>query len=149
MSGTLNLDDPKAALEGQYVPTAVYFLDSDCVEYVRNDEFCVYDRVDAFLTLIFDQTKYRLIGFKLKGFKCLFEQFLQPLFELKDEQFIELVPVIEAAFTRLGDKLSAIGGGEEKRVRAYKAALKLAAEDRVKLWALFIPPQVARRRPGR
>jgi hypothetical protein len=134
MSATANLDDPMAALEGRYTPTAVYFLDSDCVEYVREDKFCVYDRVDSFLTLIFDETKYSLIGFKLKGFKCMFDQFLKPLFELKDQQFIELVPVIEAIFTRLGDKLSVIAD-DEARLRAYKDALKLAADDNVKLWA--------------
>jgi hypothetical protein len=144
MSATSNLDDPMAALAGRYTPTAVYFLDSDCVEYIREDKFCVYERVDSFLTLIFDETKYSVIGFKLKGFKCLFEKFLFPLFQLKDKQFIELVPVIEAIFTMLGHKLSAISGGEEERLRAYKAALKLAADDNVKLWAIFIPPQVQR-----
>jgi hypothetical protein len=86
MTQSLRSIDP-SLLGGTYIPTAVYFTDSDCVEYVKEDVFCVYERVDKFLTLIFDETKLNLIGFKLKGFRCLFEKHLKPLFELHDKQF--------------------------------------------------------------
>jgi len=55
-----------------YEPVALYYVDSDCVEYVKEDTFCIYERIDGFLTLIFDETKINLIGFKLKGFKFVF-----------------------------------------------------------------------------
>jgi hypothetical protein len=125
----INIDDP-ALLQGAYVPTAVYYLDSDCVEYVKEDSFCTYRRVDCFLTLIHDETGYNLIGFKLKGFKHVFEQYLKPLFELHDMQFIELVSAIEMVFTN--------NSKDERRAAAYKAALKLANDDNVRLSGAFL-----------
>jgi len=128
-----NFSDHEAAalLEGQYKPTAVYFMDSDCVEYVKEDAFCIYDRVDSFLTLVFDDTGINLIGFKLKGFKNVFEKYLKPLFELHDMQFVDLVFAIESVFSKVGDRV--IEKHDERRRLAYKAALKLAANDNVRL----------------
>ena len=119
-----------------YKPVAVYFLDSDCVEYVKEDAFCVYERVDSFLTLIFDETKFNLIGFKLKGFKYVFEQHMKPLFKLNNSQFIDLVSVIEVVFTQIGDKI--FSENDEERKRAYKVAIKLAATDNVKLSGIYL-----------
>jgi len=79
-------------------------------------------------------TKYNLIGFKLKGFKYIFEKHLKPLFELHDKQFVDLVSAIEAVFSQVGNQVFSVG--DEERARAYKAALKLAANDNVKLWGL-------------
>jgi hypothetical protein len=131
----INLNDP-CLLNGSYSPTAVYFMDSDCVEYVKEDAFCTYDRVDTFLTLIRDETGYNLIGFKLKGFKHVFEQYLKPLFELHDMQFVELVSAIEMVFTNVGDKV--FDSKDERRAAAYKAALKLANNDNVRLSGAFL-----------
>ncbi len=113
------------------MPQAIYFLDSDCVEYVKEDALCIYQRIDNFLTLIFDETQLTLVGFKLKGFKYVFQQHLKPLFELNDEQFITMASAIEVHFTAIGNEIFA--RGEEARLRAYKAALKLASNDKVKL----------------
>jgi hypothetical protein len=116
-----------------YQPVAVYFAESDCVEYVKEDTFCVYDRVDNFLTLIYDGTRAQLIGFKLKGFKSVFDTHLKSLYKLNDEQFVYLVSAIEAVCTTLGDKLFT-----DTRVEmAYKAARQLAANDDVQLFAEY------------
>jgi hypothetical protein len=48
--------------------------------------------------------------------------------------FIDLVSAIEAVFTQVGNQI--FSGADEQRARAYKAALKLAANDNVKLWGL-------------
>jgi hypothetical protein len=125
-----------AHLGATYNPVAVYFTDSDCVEYVKQDSFCVYDRIDDFLTLIFDDTGLNLIGFKLKGFKCVFEKHLRPLFELHDMQFVDLVSAIEAHFTEIGRQM--FDSKDKEKVRAYKAALKLAANDNVQLRGAFL-----------
>lgn len=111
-------------MAGRYVPSAVYFLDSDCVEYVTEDAFCVYERIDGFLTLILDETKFNVVGFKLKGFKHFFEKYLKPSQSELTEDFIDLVPAIETAFREIGDKLFSVE--KEERVRAYKAARKIA-----------------------
>ena len=122
--------ETKDLVGGRYIPTAIYFDDSDCVEYVREDTFCVYERIDEFLTLIFDETKITLVGFKLKGFKNHFHTQLQQLLKLNDDQFVVLVPLIERFYTELGNRAF----DDERRTAAYKAALKLAANDNVKLY---------------
>lgn len=119
-----------------YRPQAIYFNDSDCVEYVKEDCFCIYDRVDDFLTLIFDETQLNVIGFKLKGFRYVFEAHLKPLFELNDAQFINLVSAIEAYLTKVGNEI--FSSQDEERKRAYKAALKLAHNDNVILSGSFL-----------
>jgi hypothetical protein len=128
--------DP-VAMSGRYEPTAVYFLDSDCVEYVKEDAFCIYDRIDNFLSLIFDETQLNVVGFKLKGFKCVFEKHIKPRYsELSDTQFIDLVAALEVAFTDAGNKVFSVDN--EERVRAYKAAKKLVTQDRVRLRAQLL-----------
>jgi hypothetical protein len=116
---------------GPYKPVALYFLESDCVEYVKEDAFSVHERIDSFLTLIFDESKINLVGFKLKGFKHVFDK-VKPLFELEDMQFIHLVRVIERALTDIGNMVFSVGDDERKR--AYKAAIKLASNDNVRLY---------------
>jgi hypothetical protein len=125
--------DPHSELsmDEKYIAQAVYFLDSDCVEYVKEDTLNIYDRVDDFLTLVWDETRLTLIGFKLKGFKYFFDAHLKPLYKLNDEQFINLVSAIEAHFTEVGNEIFA--SGNRARADAYKAALKLAANDNVRL----------------
>jgi len=118
-----------------YKPVALYFLESDCVEYVKQDTFCIHRRVDSFLTLIFDETKNNLIGFKLKGFKHVFDK-VKPLFELNDMQFVDLVPVIQFVFTQFGNQVFSVG--DEERRLAYKAAINLAANDNVRLYGIDI-----------
>lgn len=135
MTDATRMED-SASLRGSYSPCAIYFVDSDCVEYVKRDEFCVYERMDEFLTLIFDETGFGLVGFKLKGFKNLFEKSLRPLFELHDMQFIDLASAIEVHCTQMGHKI--FSPKDEKLRGAYKAALKLAANDNVKLSAHFL-----------
>ena len=102
---------------------------------MREDAFCVYERVDDFLTLVFDETKFNLVGFKLKGFKFVFDKHLKPLFEMHDSQFIDLVSVIEAGVTKIGDQM--FSEINEERRRAYKAAWKLAGNDNVKLSGIY------------
>ncbi|MCA1414484.1 hypothetical protein I6F30_25515 [Bradyrhizobium sp. NBAIM20] len=114
---------------GGYIPAAVYFEDSDCVEYVREDNFVIYHRVDDFLTLIYDETKIIPVGFKLKGFKHVFDAHLKPLFALNDQQFVSLASAIEAICTEIGETLFE----DDDRARAYMAARKLAANDNVRL----------------
>jgi hypothetical protein len=113
---------------GSFVPAAVYFLDSDCVEYVKEDAFCVYERIDDFLTLIMNATGCNLVGFKLKGFKYVFRKHL----EVKDDlAFIELASAIEAVFTKVGNMMFSVP--DEARERAYKDAKELAVRENVRL----------------
>jgi len=117
------ITDIEAWLHAKGQPTAVYLADSDCVEYVAEDTTAVYDRVDEFLTLIFDETSIIPIGFKLKGFRNIFER-IKPDLGLTDGQFVQLVAVLEGMCTALGDKAFE----DVRRKQAYAAASKLAKD---------------------
>lgn len=123
MGDAINL----AGAPNAYRPTAVYFHDCDCVEYVKEDAFVIYDRVDQFLTLVYDRTQKQLVGFKLKGFKYIFTKALEENYRLSERQFLSLVSAIEAIAKIIGDQLFE----DEDRARSYRAALKLAANDNV------------------
>jgi hypothetical protein len=110
---------------GTYVPAATFSHDSDCVEYVKKDALCLYERVDEFLTLIKDADDHALVGFKLKGFRHTINK-LSPAIELSDRQFLALVSVIEEIFTSIG---ASVFNEDGKR----KAAYQLAANDNVRL----------------
>lgn len=113
---------------GQYRPAAIYSFDADCVEYVKGDVFCFYERIDSRLTLIKDATGNNLIGFKIKGFRNTFER-LKAAHDLSDRQFVSMISALEAIYTEIGDQLTA-----DPRVKAaYQAAYQLAANDNVKL----------------
>ena len=112
-----------------YVPCATYFHDSDCVEYVKRDSLLVYDRVDEFLTLIYDGTGKQLVGFKLKGFKNIFTKQLEPMYRLNNRQFVGLVPALEAVCKALGEQLD----DDDDRKQSYRAAMDMAANDNVEL----------------
>lgn len=114
--------DLDAWLRAEHAPVAVYFADADCVEYVAEDTTCVYDRVDGFLTLIFDETKIIPIGFKLKGFRNVFEK-LKAELGFSESEFVELVKVLETACTQMGE---ARFGADTRRRQQYEAARKLA-----------------------
>lgn len=118
----------------RYTPCATYFHDSDCVEYVKLDGFCVYDRVDEFLTLVLDRTTKNLVGFKLKGFKNIFTKQLKPVFELDDRQFLRLVPVIEAVCKVIGEQLT----DDYDRRQSYQAVRNMAANDDIRLASVYI-----------
>ena len=116
------------ALSDPYEPKAVYFSDSDCIEYVREDTICVYDRVDKFLTLIYDETNLVLIGFKLKGIKYIFNR-LSPKHNLSQDHFVEMIEILTAVCTDLGNELTA----DQHLASAYKAAKKLARQYEVRV----------------
>lgn len=110
-----------------YRPAAIYSYDADCVEYLKGDVFCFYERIDSRLTLIKDVTGNNLIGFKIKGFRNTFER-LKAAHDLSDRQFVSMISAIEAIYSEIGEKITA-----DPKVRAaYQAAYQLAANDNVK-----------------
>lgn len=122
-----------------YKASAAFFHDSDCVEYVKVDAFVIYDRVDEFLTLIYDKTGIQLVGFKLKGFKNIFTKQLKPIYQLNEKQFLRLASAIEAICVTLGEQLFA----DDDRKRSYQAAATLAANDNVELRGFDLVERIA------
>jgi hypothetical protein len=119
-----------ASLTAAVVPVATYFEDSDCVEFVKEDTVAIHRRIDPILTLIFDDTRQRLIGFKIKGFKYIYNEVLKPISALQGVEFVDLVPAIEHVFTKIGKEVFA---ADDDRKRAYQAAYRLAREANVKV----------------
>jgi hypothetical protein len=116
-------------LDGNYCPAAVYYPDSDCVEYVKSDGFFLYDRIDQFLTLVLDSDSRQVVGFKLKGFRNIFESRLKYVQKLHDSAFFDLVKVIEIVFTDIGNEV--FDDKDDRRQDAYKSAVLIAANDNV------------------
>lgn len=104
---------------------ATYNAPMDCVEYVNSDEFALAIRVDGFLTLYKDKTRQRVIGFKCKGFRYIFEQIREHHPEIAECHFIPMIQIIEAALSYAGDELF-----EGKR-EAYEQAREIANRENV------------------
>ncbi len=119
-----------------YEPTAIYYEDADSLEYVRLDKPTVYRRVDEFLTLILDMSSREPVGFKLKGFRYIYNSHVRHDDRLDKEDFPRVVKILEDIMTSLGNRIF-----EDDNARlAYQTALNIAEEDKVKLSEL---PQVA------
>jgi len=129
------LTTPDQWLHEPFAANAAYFVDSDCVEYVNEDTISVYKRIDGFLTLIYDETQIRVIGFKLKGFRYFFEKMKAHL-GLNNNSFIKVAALIEEICRDIGDELLT----DDARQRAYQAARKIAEKEAVELYDL---PQAA------
>jgi hypothetical protein len=119
--------DPEAWLLSKYAPVAAYFEDCDSVEYVNEDTVCVYRRIDSFLTLIYDETSIRIIGFKFKGFRWFYNTYMQNIPEFGADGFVHFVKVIEAVCSYLGDELL----NDDRRRNAYQAVRKIAEKEEV------------------
>ena len=111
-----------------YAPAAVYLQDSDCVEYVAEDTTCVYHRIDEALTLIYDETGFGLVGFKLKGFRNFFESVKDDI-GLSEGHFVNLCRVLERVCLERGER----DIGDARRMNAYRAAEKIATRDKVQI----------------
>jgi hypothetical protein len=111
----------------QYEPTAIYYEDSDSLEYVREAVPSIYRRIDGLLTLVLRLEDRALIGFKLKGFKNFYLRKLKPTWGDHCPEFIELVDVVSNALELVGEQVLR----EEVRRQAYDSALKIAAQDNI------------------
>jgi hypothetical protein len=119
-------DFDKIKLVGSYKPSAIYFQESDCLEYVRSDIPNVYRRVDEFLTLIVSMDERKPIGFTLKGFRNFYlRKYAQ---KGNSPEFRNVVRLIEAIVSELGDDIFC----EDKRA-AYRQAIEIAKDDEVQL----------------
>jgi hypothetical protein len=111
-----------------YTSVAVYYEDSDSLEYVRRDEPSIYRRVDELLTLVLSMRTREPIGFQLKGFRHFYLQYIKDKIN-RDESFSQLIIILEEAVKRLGNKVFL----EQDRLSAYVKAQDIAKEDDVQL----------------
>ena len=112
----------------EYEAKAVYFSDSDCIEFTKTDSLCVHERVDSFLTLIRDRED-QAVGFQLKGFGYFVNSELKIILGLNETQALQIVEAIVSYLTKNGDEILE----DVKRAEAYKVARELAANNYVHL----------------
>ena len=131
----LNAVSQETTMAHEFAPFlrgATYYRDMDYVEYVTADQLSRSERIDEHLTLIWDKHD-DLLGFRIKGFRHLFESRLRTAFRLAESDFVYLVSVLEAVVTALGDEML---GTDSPRARAYGRAWRLAANDDVRVYDL-------------
>ncbi|SFB42300.1 hypothetical protein SAMN03159496_03554 [Rhizobium sp. NFR07] len=111
---------------GSYKPSAIYFQDSDCLEYVRCDVPNIYRRVDEFLTLVVSMEDREPIGFTLKGFRNFYSR--KYATKSKVPEFRNLVCLIEEIVEEIGNDIF-----QEDKRKAYRKAIEIAKDDEVQL----------------
>lgn len=121
----------------KFKPHAAYYEDMDYIEYVTADVITVAERVDPFLTILWDKNQDKVIGFKLKGFRNYFENIFKPLYDLNNDEFVQLASAIEHLYTIEGITIVRQLQDEKSRDRnrqAYRRAMELAANQNVRLY---------------
>ena len=108
--------------------SAVYFESMDYIDYVRCDGITVSERVDEFLTIIWDKNRENIVGFRLKGIKNFFLVKLKPALSLFDSDFIHVRDLFVGLALVLGDEFFS---RDESRRKSYKAASEIAERDNV------------------
>ena len=111
-----------AEFQGSLESYASYDRKMDYVEYLTTNDIVISRRIDDRLTLIYNQARNEVVGFRLKGFEHLFNEKLKPLMHLKDSDFISLVSVMEAVILENGPTVVS----DENRREAYSSAYKMA-----------------------
>jgi hypothetical protein len=123
-------------LSTPYRPIAIYYEESDSVEFIRADVPCIYRRVDDFLTLVIDMDNRALIGFRLKGFKNFYIRHFAKLNRSIKPDFLSLVSVLEKIIEQFADDLIE----DSRRQAAYQQAREMAYTENATLREL---PQAA------
>jgi len=119
-------------LSEEFVKKAWYNREMDFLEYVSIDDFTFSERVDTFLTVIWDDEKSKIVGFKLKGIAYVFNELLKPKAGLNDGHFDMLIQALEKCFTAIGDQVID-EANSERRKRAYESTRRLIVQDHVVL----------------
>jgi hypothetical protein len=110
----------------EYEPTAIYYEDSDSLEYLRVSAPAVYRRIDSTLTLVLSLDDRSLVGFKLKGFKNFYMRHIKEKLGSNCPDFIELVDLLQEVTSSVGEHVF-----EERQKSAYSSALEMAAADKI------------------
>jgi hypothetical protein len=123
-------------LEPQFASRAVYHHGLDFIEYVADDCFVVAGRIDEYLTVLKDGDTGELVGFKLKGFAYLYNEFVKPYLGDAALPFLDIVPVLTYLAGRVGD---GVFGAVDKRKTAYGNVIQFAARRKVTVDSSELP----------
>lgn len=122
-----------ANLSNAFEKAAIYNDEMDFLEYVSIDDVTISDRIDDFLTVMWSYDQTQIVGFRLKGFRCIYNQYINPVSKVKTDNFPLLARALEYTFTQIGNQIISGKESEENRQRAYVSAIRLASSDNVDL----------------
>ncbi len=130
------IEDQFGVKLGRFTPCASYYEDMDYVEYISSPTIAVAQRIDSHLTILLDKNQENVIGFKVKGFRYLFETKLKSLYDLKNEEFVGLTSALEILYTDIGNEMLREGNEIQQKETewAYRQAMILAKNDNVNLY---------------
>lgn len=128
-----------ATLAEDFINRASYYSQMDVLEYISKDTTTISDRVDEFLTLFLDADNRNVIGFRLKGFGYVFNNYVKRLMKLKDEDFNPIVNALECGFSKIGAQMFPdVDEEDERRVQAYRSTKRMIKEEEVELPVDFL-----------
>jgi len=111
--------------DNAFMPVARYHRIMDMLIYVNEDCSYVADRVDEYLTLLWNPTSEYVVGIKCKGFRYVFNKHKARL-GLDEHHFLPLMKILEVLFTEtLGERIIDQGAKQE-REHKYQLARTLA-----------------------
>ncbi|WP_444891991.1 hypothetical protein ACJJIE_13260 [Microbulbifer sp. TRSA001] len=101
-----------------FVKKACYYSSMDHIEYLSRDTITISDRIDEFLTVIWDRRYEHIIGFKLKGFKAAFEK-VKLLKKFKGDEFNPLIQILELFITETAEDILCNLSEANERMNTY------------------------------
>jgi hypothetical protein len=99
----------------------------DCLEYLSADQLVVADRVDEFLTVLWDKDLEKIVGFKLKGFHAIFVERILPLKSVCEDDFHPIIDTLKNIVTKIGEEMFP----DSSRQNAYKNVIRFAKNEGV------------------
>lgn len=117
-----------ATLRSDFDKSAFYESKMDYIEYVSVDDVTVSERVDELLTLILSADDRKVVGFRLKGLRWIFNK-VRIALELDEEHFVPLTTLLTALVSDAGSDFVS----NQNRLLGYKRAFQLAKADHVSI----------------
>ncbi|MDT8397349.1 MAG: hypothetical protein RQ899_01900 [Pseudomonadales bacterium] len=112
-------------LSVEFTKCACYYSSIDCVEYLADDFLAIADRIDPFLTVLWNEDFSDYVGFKLKGFRAWYVDS-----NYKGSDFNLLVKALEDFVTKMGDEMfSEDEAGKRKTV--YKNVIDFVNRENI------------------
>lgn len=115
---------------GVFQARAVYRRNMDFIEYMTKDEVTVSERIDKFLTLIWNFQQDEVVGFKLKGFQFIYDKFIRKPDDYSPP-FLEIAAVLETLIEEVGEQVLEELNASQRE--AYERAITLARRTNAKL----------------
>jgi len=118
-----------ASLSENFDKGASYYSKIDCIEYLSDDVIAISDRIDPFLTVLWNEDFTAYVGFKLKGFHAWY---VERTSEVVEAEFNLLVEALEYHVGKIGDEMFP---DDPKRKEVYDQVIEFVKRDQIRIAA--------------